>query len=337
MEIAPIFIHGRELTSVFELLGSRENNITYSVGWALSHAPSFRSLFSQRIGLAKSAFDEVRLQESGNDGGFTDIELLGDHAHAIIEAKRGWWLPTAHQFEKYAPRLNESARLHKRLVAMTDCSAAYAAAHHLPPDIEGSPLCHVAWRDVEALCDCGQTHAEKRLLTDLRSYLRSVATMQATRSNMVYVVALNGNAVRPGASTTFIDVVEQHHKYFHPVGHRYPKEPPNYIGFRYGGELRSIHHIDSFVVTSDVGEEVPGCRDVVAKGPHPDIPHYVYTLGPAIKPHATVKSGPIRDRRIWAAIDLLLTSKNLVEAESETKKRDGMPSASSDESEANQG
>jgi 3-methyladenine DNA glycosylase AlkD len=31
-----LFLHARKLESVFELLGAKENDITYSIGWALS-------------------------------------------------------------------------------------------------------------------------------------------------------------------------------------------------------------------------------------------------------------------------------------------------------------
>ncbi|MBU1472082.1 MAG: hypothetical protein KJ723_15525 [candidate division Zixibacteria bacterium] len=35
-----IYLHGSKLDSVFELLGTKENDITYSLGWALSHSPT---------------------------------------------------------------------------------------------------------------------------------------------------------------------------------------------------------------------------------------------------------------------------------------------------------
>lgn len=318
MHDIPVFVHGRRRGSVFELLGSKENNITYSVGWALAHSTSFRRRFAQAIGLPEDTFSEVRLQEAGNDGGFTDIELLGDHAHAIIEAKRGWWLPGDLQFHRYAPRLEASARSDTRFVAMSDCSATYASLH-LPGEVAGVPLHYFGWRDLEEMTADGRTHAEKRLLEQLRIYLRTVATMQDPRSNMVYVVALSDHPARPDSSTTYIDVVEKHQTYFHPVGNRYPKEPPNYVGFRYRGHLQSIHHIESFVVSTNIGDHVPGCQ-----GPD-HIPHYVYKLGPAIKPSRPVRSGPIRDRHVRAAIDLLLTSATLVEAELKTKKRLASP------------
>ena len=37
-DMADLSLHNRELNSVFELLGTKENDITYSVGWALAHS-----------------------------------------------------------------------------------------------------------------------------------------------------------------------------------------------------------------------------------------------------------------------------------------------------------
>ena len=35
------------------------------------------------------------------DGGFTDIELRSSDAHVIVEAKRGWGLPSLGQLRRY--------------------------------------------------------------------------------------------------------------------------------------------------------------------------------------------------------------------------------------------
>lgn len=314
----PIYVHGRPLSSIFELLGSTENNITFSVGWALANAPSFLSRFSEGLGISSGAFNEVRLQEAGKDGGYTDIELLGDNAHAIVEAKKGWWLPTDLQFERYAPRFALAGRSEHVFVAMSDCSPTYAGIH-LPDRVAGVKLRYFGWRDVEALTGAAVGPIERRLLAELRTYLRTVATMQDPRSNLVYVVSLSRDPVRPGCPYTYVDVVEKLGKYFHPVGKGYPKEPPNYMGFRYNGKLQSIHHVDSFTVVADPVVAVPDCEGV---GPHQGTPHYVYQLGPAIAPQRPVRSGAgIQSRRVWAAIDLLLTSETVLEADEKTRAR----------------
>ena len=119
----------------------------------------------------------------------------------------------------------------------------------------------------------------------------------------------------------------QRHRYFHPVGGSgWPKTPPNYLGFRYGGRLQSIHHVDSYIVVAD-GEamaaafpEMPSAtweaQDVFTKA------HFLYRLGPAIAPAHEVKTGEIyRNGRVWAALDLLLTSQTISKARDLTQQR----------------
>ena len=147
--------------------------------------------------------------------------------------------------------------------------------------------------------------------------------MQNQNSNLVYVVALSNKTFGCG-DTTFIDVVEKYGWYFHPiggVGGVWPYDPPNYLGFRYGRELKSIHHIESYEVISDYKPHFTSTSTPIAR------PHFLYKLGPAIKPsrrvptngqgHTIYPSG-----RKWIYIDLLLTAGSVAEAAYLTKKRD---------------
>src|SRR3954468_19134053 len=100
-------LHGRPVRTVFDLLGDKENDITYAVGWALSQSDG---LATELLG---AVFDDrpidgtraVRLQEFLSGGGLTDVEVRTDELHLIVEAKRGWNLPTSAQLEQYAPRI----------------------------------------------------------------------------------------------------------------------------------------------------------------------------------------------------------------------------------------
>ncbi len=53
--------------------------------------------------------------------------------------------------------------------------------------------------------------------------------------------------------------------------------------------------------------------------------HFVFDLGPAIIPNKEIRTGKgiYRNGRVWAAIDLLLTSDTMTEARDKTKERDG--------------
>ena len=143
--------------------------------------------------------------------------------------------------------------------------------------------------------------------------------MQNPRDNQVFVVALSAQPIKDGDDYTWIDVVEKEGRYFHPVGNRWPVVPPNYIGFRYYGELQSVHHIDTYEIVGDLSELNP-------KWPRREdaADHFVYTLGPAMKPARPMRTGNIyRSGRVWCAIDTLLSGvcDTISDARDETSRR----------------
>ena len=128
--MADIYLHNRKLGSVFELLGSNENDITYSIGWALSECPSFLTVVLCRLFKTLTSVDvtEIRLQTHKTGSGITDVEILGPpNLHVIIEAKRGLQLPGEPQLRMYAARLKEQNCKHQALVAMAECQPEYAS------------------------------------------------------------------------------------------------------------------------------------------------------------------------------------------------------------------
>jgi hypothetical protein len=141
-------------------------------------------------------------------------------------------------------------------------------------------------------------------------------TMQNPKSNMVFVVAIR-SGTNPGWRISSIDIVEKLRRYFHPAGTGgWPKEPPNYIGFRYKGRLQSIHHIEGYEIVTDlhkVSPKIPtGLWD----------PMFVYRLGPAIRPQEEVKTGRIfRAGRVRCMLDSLLTCKTISAARDLTQRR----------------
>ena len=142
--------------------------------------------------------------------------------------------------------------------------------------------------------------------------------MQNKDSNWVYIVAL-GCDKPSGWQINWQDIVNIKEKYFQPIcgiNGGWPSEPPNYIAFRYRGKLQTIHHIDKYEVFNDPSihfSEIP-------KGNWGN--HYLYHLGPAIKPIHEVKSGKriVRDMRVWAMVNLLLTSQTIQEARDKSEK-----------------
>ena len=144
--------------------------------------------------------------------------------------------------------------------------------------------------------------------------------MQDVSSNLVYVVSLGGEIEDTGMS--FRDVVVDYDIYFCPIGGgsgRWPKEPPNYLGFRFDGKLQQVRHVEDYRVTDD---NYAGFEPLKGKVDWSDERHWVFSLGPVMRPGHEVRTGNLyRAQRVWVALDLLLTCKTIAEARDKTKLR----------------
>jgi hypothetical protein len=322
---AELTLYGRPVGTVFDLLGDKENDITYSLGWALAESERLSGALLEDVvssGGAELAADSVRLQEGISGAGFTDIEVLaGDgDVHIVIEAKRGYDLPQPAQLKKYATRTQPPPTA---LVVCAEASADFVAGK-LPPTVAGVPVLYRSWQEIEALVSStasgSRRHAEKRLLRDLSRYLRGLMTMQDVSSNLVYVVSLGKKIEDTGMS--FRDVVVDHGTYFCPVGGGsggWPKEPPNYLGFRFDGKLQEVRHVEDYRITDD---NYAGFEPLKGKVDWSEERHWVFGLGPVMKPMHEVRTGNLfRAQRVWVALDLLLTCDTIAEARDKTKLR----------------
>lgn len=314
-----LYLHQRRIESIFSLLGEKENDITFSIGWALSRCPRFLQQFLQSALNTRSRCGSedlvVSLQEFRKKEGITDIEIRDPDLHVIAEAKRGWALPTPGQLKKYVPRFKATQAKERLIVTMSECSTEYARSF-LPASVDGIDVRHIGWKEISALISLSRaTHAEKRLMQELRTYLATIVNMQQQESNWVYVVSLSHTEWATGLS--FIDVVEKRRRYIHPYGTAgWPKEPPNYMGFRYDGRLQCIRHVEHAEVIRNFHPHFPECVN------KEEAPHFLYRLGPAIRPTQEVKTGSIyRAGRKWAMLDLLLTSKTIADASAQSYKR----------------
>jgi hypothetical protein len=258
----------------------------------------------------------VRLQEFIPEGGFTDIELETDRLALILEAKVGWSLPAVAQLEMYAPRLREADI--GRILVVSECTPEFASPR-LPVEVAGIPVAYRSWPQIVRLVEsCNPSaHAEKRVLRELRTYLRGLMTMQNHISNLVYVVAL-GSTVQPwSAPFTPIQIVVDKNLYFCPIGYGYPKEPPNYLGFRWNGRLQQICHVDGYTVLAKGKDGIP---ELLSE--EEGEPLWLFALGEPIVPENLVRTGNLyRAQRVQAAIDLLLTSETIREARDKTQER----------------
>ena len=107
----------------------------------------------------------------------------------------------------------KAAVQNKAIVSMSECSVEYAKDNLPFVEVNGITV--------------------KHLLEELKEYLGGIMTMQTKDSNWVYVVVL-GSGKPDNCDLTWVEIVKKYNKYFHPIGgNGWPKEPPNYIAFRY--------------------------------------------------------------------------------------------------------
>lgn len=319
-----LVLHDREVPTVFDLIGHRENDMTAALGWGLSQSPALLTGLVRAVAdvSVDPAATVIRLQEHHQTGGFTDVELLvPDLLHLILEAKRGWNLPTAAQLEHYAQRFRADAPgMVQAIVVLTQWGATSLVERQLPTWPFAYPRYVLGWGDLVELTErAGQQGplAERHLLRELATYLRGVADMRDTNSNSVYVVSL-GSRMGEGWPFNNIQIVEDHDRYWFPAsGKNWPKVPPNYLGFRYYGRLQSIRHVDGYVIDTDVTRHLPEAPSQEWE------PHFFFTLGPPIRPDHEVPTGRRiqRSARVWVDIDLLLTAPTISDALELTKQR----------------
>lgn len=318
--MAQLTLHGSTVETVFDLLGHRENNMTFALGWGLSRSDAVLQALLARIapGVSPGSPIVVELQEyEAADRGYTDVEISTPTIHALIEAKRGWKPPEEAQLRQYEDRLANEITRAARIVILTQNGAESIVRHQLADWRPLSPIeAHVlGWSDVFRIAD-NASHtgplAERRLAAELASYLREVADMRDTKTNEVHVVALT-RSVWDGwpADLSSVDEVEKYRLYHYPTVGHYRKTVPNYMGFRYDGRLQSIHHVNDYEIIDTPHGHVPGAPDLPW-----DAPHNLLHLGPPIRPDHKVATG----KGIWSSgpavvdIDLLLTSSTITGA-----------------------
>jgi hypothetical protein len=312
----------RQVQTVFDLLGDKEDDITYSLGWALAQSDDLiGALLGEFFDTEPGEPSVILLQNSVTGAGRTDIELQTEVVHLILEAKRGWDLPRPGQLEQYATRFEKDKALTQAIAVVAESSAEWARPR-IPQSVDGVPVHYISWSRVAGLVDRtarqARSTAEKRLLRELLRYMKGLMTMQNVTSNMVFVVALGVEKLVDNGPS-FADIVVDHNRYFHPLAGGWPKEPPNYLGFRFWGEVQQIRHVEDYELHEAPWETIPG---LAGQLPWEPSPHMFYKLGPPISPPHPVKTGGLYGPgHHWAALDLLLTSSTLRDARDRTQER----------------
>jgi len=325
--------NGADVRSVFDLLGTLETDMTAALGYAIARSSSFAETVMLRAteGSVSITVDTaITLELSRQGEGRTDIEIaVPGRALVVIEAKRGIKLPTREQLQLYIPRLQRAKGVDVRrtLLLVTAASPSFAHSQLRGVDWPGVTVVHISWAELAEIAHNSARTIRghhQRVAKEYAQYLSRDDDMGGQRSNMVYVVAL-ASGHREGWGLSWKDIVRQHSRYFYPIGKTWPETPPNYIAFRYGGQLQSIHHVDSYNEFTRPHDLFPAAADEEWE------PHYCLTLGPPMRPVQPVRAGASIQRaaRVWCMLDTLLTSATISEALYETKRRlnESMPSA----------
>lgn len=315
--------HGREVSSVFDLLGWDENDLTAAFGFALAHSPGLLHRIVQRVTPGADGEGAVLRLEERDASGRTDLEInMGDHL-IVVEAKRGWLVPGETQLDKYASRI--AAQGSGVLVSLSAASPAWAQLT-LPEAVQGVPVAHLPWEQVRLdLADARRTARgqERAWLEEFSDYLRKAIRMRDPADSWTYCVVLNNERPGGGGPRTFREFVTAEACYFHPYGwgKGWPRTPPNFLAFRWDGQVQQVCRVIRAEVIPDLQSRWPG----IPQTSETIRPHALYHLGPPL-PGTPVPSGTTyRAARIWVILDHLLTSPTLKEARIRTVSVTGQP------------
>ncbi len=310
--------YGRDMRSVFDLLGRGEVDLTAALAWTLTHSPALMSALWQRLGLPGEP-ERADLEVTGNEGR-TDLEIVGTEASAIVEAKKGWLVPGETQLSKYINHFTGGGE--RLFVTLSDSDPAWAATH-LVDRIAGIPVRHLSWAQVRS--DIATARASTRISTErhwlheMNTYLPAATAERDPANQWVFCVVVSNNS--PGAgTTTFRQYVERERIYFHPFGQGakgWPKRAPTFMAFRWGGEVRHVARVVGRSVVAALADRWP---EIGRDHPAENVPHAVYELGPDIPlPHRIPTRGTYANARVWTLLDQLLTAKSLAEATANSK------------------
>lgn len=303
--------HGREVTSVFDLLGTDENALTAALGFALARSPQLLGRVTARLLPDAGSGDDMELRmETRDDVGRTDLEIQVGARLAVVEAKRWWGLPGQVQLAAYAPRVHAVGE--GVLAALSNASPAWAA-HSLPAEVDGVPVRHLPWTDVrEDLAAARRVSRgeQRHWLDELHAYLRRAIRVRTPQDSWTYCVSVGEGRPGGGGERTFRDFIDQR-SYFHPFGTGgWPKEPPNFVAFRWHGKVQRIHRVAEAEVVPSLTSKWPD----IPMDADTDRPYAVYRLGPAL-PGTPIPSGAsYRASRMWVLLDQLLVGPSLAEA-----------------------
>jgi hypothetical protein len=313
----PMTLYRREVTSVFDLLGHKEVDLTAALGWSLMRSPALMARVWDRLGMPGDPAEVTADLEVAGPDGRTDLELTGTEASVIVEAKKGWLVPHESQLTTYAPRLQ--ALPTRLLVSLSDSSEAWANLN-LPDAVDGIAVRHLPWDgirdDLKAARAATRTPSERLWLDELDTYLAGATAVRHPADQWTYCVVVSNNQF--GDQSTFRDFVRHRRIYFHPYGGAggWPKRPPTFLAFRWQGIVRQVNRVAAYEIVAHLNDRF---LDIPRGASDEDDPHIVYDLGPDIPIPTIPTKGIYATARVWALLDQLLTAPTLKDAVDRSK------------------
>ncbi|MGI8729640.1 MAG: hypothetical protein ACR2LK_06545 [Solirubrobacteraceae bacterium] len=320
--------HGVLTRSFFEAYGHGEVAATTAVGAVCSQCPGFGASVVE-MATGKSAVPiSVRLEQHTGEDKRTDIELATADGLVVIEAKVGFDVPTLFQLEEYRERFQRAGE-RGFLVTLTNVPGRVQA--QIGVDLGWAPARHLSWQELRQAARVSAKKArggQRLLLDELTNYLKDIMRAQDLHSNRVYVVSLGPQKIAD-TDIYFRDVVLRFNQYIHPAyGKGWPHHAPNYLAFRFDGKLQRISHVQRATVYDLATQNPPGLPPIAGPGRWATdaadrADHVVYELGPTIVPPTPIPTGALyQAAKVWAALDLLLTSPTIADAARLTKQRE---------------
>jgi len=312
----PLFLHGKQIFSEYQLIGSDENALTFALGHCLSRDRKFLSAFLKRCQFKGVTSDaEIHLQKKERDLGIVDLEIIiHDRLQLIAEAKVGGGYPAVDQIRKYIKRLNRG--IESKVIVLTkatDEKTKSSLKHQF-----GKHIGFLTWSDILKLSkklaqQAEQDHSTFNLRT-FSAFMKEVYNMTINAEEEVWIVPLSTKWKAKSADISVADFHEQNH--FWVMGD-WKTRRSIYMGFRYNGYLKSIGRIigiDRGLKSSKIVPKFPKISREF--WPEKNGPFDVVRLDKLIPFPKKLRSGNIHNKHIYCDFDLLLTSDSILEAES---------------------
>lgn len=314
---------GVEVESVFAINGINENVLSAAFAFSLHASLEFLDAVTSDLipGFRAETPAEIRIQNARRSEGITDVEIrVPGSAYFIFEAKAHSIRPSDSQLRTYSKRCLASG-LQACMVSLVNGPYLMAHLQRESTEMNGVPVHFRTWRWARQLAVQARarekTPRARLVLQEFSELVEGIVARDPIYSNETFVVSL-GPGKPMGWEISWIEIVEKYSRYFYPFQAKGWPVPPNYMGFRYGGRLQCVRHVTSYEIVDDVRVKFRGASKGDDWGPH-----YLLTLGPAIRPTHEVGLGPRvqQSARVWCMIDTLLTCPTISDALTETERR----------------